>query len=260
MSKQAVADITCSNCGQIFEAEVYTSVNSKLNPELRQSILAGNFFKHTCSLCGCINDVSYEALYHDMNKKFMVWLVKPDEENVIFMQKNSLKLGAMFSEYKLFISRYPFQWIERIITSELGMDARVIEMYKCGIKEKERFPLKTQNDFLHFQKYTRNFLGRTKFHWKYVRDNGETEEYTKKLNAIKYQEYESLIRSIEPNLTPSVWYLIDWQFPFGKEIDDGELIQLPETSDFIEIGASKKRLPKQLLDIVERTENGDKIL
>lgn len=259
MSKQTIADITCTNCGQTFEVEVYTSVNSKLNPELRHSILAGTFFNHFCSFCGYKNNPFYEVLYHDMDKNFMVWLVKPDEDNIIFMQQHSLKAGALFSDYKLFIARYPFQWIERIVTSELGMDARLIELYKFGIKEKEQFPLKTQNDFLHFQKYTRNLIGRTKFHWKYVYDNGETEDYSKSLNANKYQEYERLIQTLEPSLKPSTWYLIDWQFPFGKEIDDGELIQLPDTSNIIEIGTNQKKLPSQFIEVVERTGKGHTI-
>lgn len=259
MSKQSLADINCSSCGKTFEAEVYTSVNSKLNPELRQSILAGDFFKHRCVLCGHINDTFYQVLYHDMNNKFMVWLVKPDEDNIIFMQENSLKLPAMFSNYRLFIARYPFQWIERIITLEVGMDPRVIELYKFGIKEKESFPLKTQNDFLHFQNYTRNFLGITKFHWKYVYDDGKTEQYSKTLDAKKYEQCQKLIRSLEPVLTQSKWYLVDWQFPFGKEISDGQLIPMPESSDIIEIGENKTKLPIQFFEVVERPGSGQKI-
>ncbi|MFA6944294.1 MAG: CpXC domain-containing protein [Pedobacter sp.] len=260
MSKEATADINCKKCGKTFETQVYTSINVRQNPELRQSVLKGTFFKHTCPGCGNIIDSFYEVLYHDIDKKFMVWLVKPDTKNIIFMQRNSLKISAnILSDYRLNISRYPFQWIERITTLELGMDPRVIELYKFGIKEQQKLPLETQNDFLHFNKYTRNFLGGTKFHWSYIYDNGDVEEFSKSIDAKKYKAYENLIKSMEPTLKHSTWYLIDWQFPFGLEIHDDELIHLPLTSDFIEIGQKKTKLPGQFLSIAERMGKGKEV-
>lgn len=259
MSKQATADINCEKCGHTFETKVYTSVNVRQNPELRESVLGGNFFKHKCQSCGYIIDSFYETLYHDIDRKFMVWLVKPDADNIIFMQRNSLKIAGILPDYRLCISRYPFQWTERIVTLELGMDPRLIELYKFGLKDQQKLPLKTQNDFLHFFKYTRNFLGRTKFHWKYVYDNGEIEEFSKTLDAKKYQAYENLIKSMEPTLKPSSWYLTDWQFPFGLEINDDELVHLPVTSDFIEVGENKTKLPGQFLSVAERTGKGKQV-
>lgn len=259
MSKQSLADIFCESCGKTFEAEVYTSINVQHNPELRKKVLNGTFFKYNCPYCNYIIDSFYETLYHDMDRKFMVWLVRPDEDNIIFMQQNSLKIAGILPDYRLSISRYPFQWIERIITLELSMDPRIIELYKFGIKDKKNLPLKTENDFLHFHKFTRNILWRTKFHWKYIYDNGDKEKFSKKIDTHKYNTYKNLIKSLEPNLKPSSWYLIDWQFPFGLEINDGELIQLPLTSDFIEFGEDRTKLPSQFLEVAKRTEKGGQI-
>lgn len=259
MSKQNTADIKCEYCGHEFVTQVYTSVNVKQNPELRQMVLNGTFFQHPCPSCGQITDSFYQVLYHDSERKFMVWLVKPDRENIIFMQRNSLKIAGILSDYSLNISRYPFQWMERIITLEYRMDPRIIELYKFGEKERQQLPLKTENDFLHFQKYTRNLLGRTAFHWNMVYDNGEIETYSKTVDTRKYQAYENLVKSLKPTLKAATWYLIDWQFPFGLEINDDELIHLPMTSDFVEIGEDKSKLPSQFLDIVARTGKGRKV-
>ncbi|HYK75821.1 MAG TPA: CpXC domain-containing protein [Daejeonella sp.] len=259
MSQQVTADITCEKCGHQFEKLVYTSVNAKQDPELRLSILNGTFFKHKCPSCGNVIESFYKVLYHDVEKKFMVWLVEPDTDNNIFMERDSLKAAGILRDYRLHISRYPFQWVERISTLEFGMDPRIIELYKFGIKESKNFPLETQNDFLHFSKCSRSFLGRTKFIWKFVYDDGEIEGYSKVIDAKKYQAYEGLIRSIEPNLKPSAWYLIDWQFPFGFEMHDEELIQLPLTSEFIEIGENGTKLPKQFLEVAERTGKGKQV-
>lgn len=256
MSKQSIADIFCESCKQTFEAEVYTSINVQHNPELRKKVLDGTFFKYMCPNCSYIIDSSYETLYHDMDKKFMVWLVKPDEHNIIFMQQNSLKIAGILPDYKLCISRYPFQWIERISTLESGIDPRIMELYKFGLKDKKNLPLKTENDFLHFKNLTKNIFGRTKFHWYCVYDNGDKEEFSKTIDVQKYDAYKNLIKSLEPDLKPTSWYLIDWQFPFGIEINDGELIQLPYTSDFIEFGQNRTKLPSQFLEIAERTGKG----
>jgi hypothetical protein len=92
MSKLTTAEITCQSCGKFFEKGIYISVNSKLDPVLREKILNGEFFKHRCDYCDYVNDIFYEVLYHDMTNNFMVWLVKPDNENIIFIQQNSLKM------------------------------------------------------------------------------------------------------------------------------------------------------------------------
>lgn len=259
MSKQSTADIKCEHCGYEFEKQVYTSVNVKQNPELRQRVLNGEFFKHECHSCGNIIKSFHQVLYHDSERKFMVLLVQPDKENIIFMQRNSLKMTEILQNYILSVSRYPFQWIERIITLEFKMDPRIIELYKFWEKERQQLPLKTENDFIHFQKYSRNFIGRKIFHWNMIYNNGETESYSKLVDSRKYQAYENLVISLESKLKLTSWYLIDWQFPFGLEIRDNELIQLPVTSDFIEFGEKKTKLPSQFLDIISKRNMGRKL-
>lgn len=259
MSKQEIADILCNSCGETFEVLIYASINSDHNPELRERILNGTFFTYSCTNCGNVITAFHEVLYHDMTKNFMVWLAKPDKQNIIFFQKNSLKLASVIDDYKFYIARYPFQFAERIITSELNLDPRIIELYKFSLKVKDKMPLNSENDFFHFNNLGRNIFLQKKFYWKMIYDNGEVEELSKTVNSSKFRQYENLINSIEPKLKERCWYLIDWQFPFGLEIQDGELITLPTHSDFIEIGENKLKLPNQFLDVLERTGKGHEI-
>jgi len=173
------------------------------------------------------------------------------------LQRNSLKVPEFLIGYRLHISRYPFQWAERIRTLELGMDPRIMELYKFSIKQSEKFPLETKNDFLHFKKYTRNAFGRTTFHYDFVYDDGEIEEYAKPIMTEKYEGYEKLVKSLEPHLMSNSWYLVDWQFPFGEKIIDGEYKQLPEKSEIIEVDEQRTEFPKHFIDVVLRTGKGE---
>ncbi len=165
MSKTSRANIVCNSCGESSDIEVYTSINVKQDPELRKKVLDNNLFGYRCFSCGELITTFHDVLYNDPINRFMVWLTKPDNQNIIFFSKNSLRATEILGgRYKLRITRSPFHWIERIRTLECKMDDRIIELYKFGLKTKRKLPLETTNDFLHFESYSRTFLSRTKLH------------------------------------------------------------------------------------------------
>ena len=52
----------------------YDAVNVTLNPEKKQKILNGNLVQFNCPSCGYQAEFLYPMLYHDQDKKFMVWI------------------------------------------------------------------------------------------------------------------------------------------------------------------------------------------
>lgn len=264
MSKTSRANIVCISCGESSDIEVYTSINVKQDPELRDKVLDNKLFDFKCYSCGEVITTFHDVLYHDPINRFMVWLTKPDNQNIIFFSKNSLRIMEILGEgcegYKLRIARSPFHWIERIRTLECKMDDRIIELYKFGIKTKRKMPLETTNDFLHFESYSRNFLSRTKLHWKIVYDDGGIEKFSENIDTRMYQNYEKLLSSLELKTTDS-WYLVDWQYPFGLEVPDDKIIFLTEKSKILEIqiDGSNQKIPSQFLEVLKTTGKGKKI-
>ena len=250
MSNIANGTIRCSECNKEYETSLNTSVNSKVNPELRIQIIKGIFFQKECVFCKHKNEVSYEVLYHDMESRFLVWLVKPDRRNYIYMQEYSLQLGLhAFNGYRFYIARSPLHWVERILTAEHNINPKILELYKFGLKEQLGFPLVTENDFLYFEGISKNIFGKTCYDWKIIYDNGDIKKLSRKVNKNKLNAYEKLLSSVTKPNKGSKWELIDWQYPFGLAVRDGELIELAKTSNFIEFGENRIKLPSQFLEV-----------
>ena len=70
---------------------VYRSINVSENPEYKDAVRSGSVFMWRCPECGTPNLVCYEMLYHDPDRKMMLWLL-PDEtleETVLRLEKEA---------------------------------------------------------------------------------------------------------------------------------------------------------------------------
>ena len=65
MSKVAVENIICTHCGKESKVNKYQSINSLLNPELREKLLNNDLTDITCE-CGKIMRLRYPIIYHKM--------------------------------------------------------------------------------------------------------------------------------------------------------------------------------------------------
>lgn len=78
MSKSQQLQIQCPECGAKGYFTIWESVNTKLDPELKQKVISGDLFKWTCPLCGKSFDVKYPMLYHDMVGKKLIEFRPPE--------------------------------------------------------------------------------------------------------------------------------------------------------------------------------------
>lgn len=79
MALKATYEIRCG-CGTIFTGDVFEYVFSEHDPEMKDSILSGDFNLVTCPSCDRRIHVENRFLYRDEKNKLWVWVCKREEE------------------------------------------------------------------------------------------------------------------------------------------------------------------------------------
>lgn len=140
MSKNSIETIKCPKCGTKSQFTVWQSVNTDLDPEMKEAVKNLSIFRFTCPKCGYSSPVDYDILYHQMRDRIMIQYVESDEaaEKVkkIFSGKNLPKeVKGFFSDlmqddYLIRIVRSPNELREKIEIFDAGLDDRIIEIYK----------------------------------------------------------------------------------------------------------------------------------
>ena len=73
MSLSSHEEIRCP-CGEIFEAEIWNSINAVEDPELKDAILNGEINIVSCPKCGQIFHAEHFVLYHDTEKELLAFV------------------------------------------------------------------------------------------------------------------------------------------------------------------------------------------
>jgi len=129
MSLISKKTITCSHCGSQDEITVYRSINVADDPELKEKVKDGSAFVWQCPHCGQANLAKYESLYHDPERKLMVWLIPTGDMPAGEMQAITNHAKAM-GAYTLRRVGDISSLMEKILISDAGLDDVVIEMCK----------------------------------------------------------------------------------------------------------------------------------
>ena len=133
MSKVKTIKLTCPECGEEFEYELYESANVTLDPELRGKVLDGSLFAPVCPKCNFCGVYLHPFLYHDMEHKFMIQL--DSYENLMdykeeFVEHN--KVNEMFpgltDDVKIVGVTSLSDLITTLICFENGLDWRAMQM------------------------------------------------------------------------------------------------------------------------------------
>lgn len=73
MSLTIIQEIRCP-CGEVFESEIYQSVSVKQDPDLKESILAGEFNLVGCPKCQTTLYADHFVLYHDRESELLAFV------------------------------------------------------------------------------------------------------------------------------------------------------------------------------------------
>lgn len=84
MSLPQELEITCPHCESEQKTTVWRTINTTIDPELKQNLLDGQINMFRCPDCDYEGHVDLDLLYHDMRQEFLVqyypfyWLDEAD--------------------------------------------------------------------------------------------------------------------------------------------------------------------------------------
>lgn len=137
MSLKSKAQAVCQKCGHKHTIDIFKSINTATDPELKEKVISGEQFLWECPECGTSNLVAYDCLYHDPDEKIMVWMLpfgSEDEPQQLAIMNQAKAMG----EYRLRIVANAGDLMEKVIIFNCGLDDRCIELVKyVGGKELE---------------------------------------------------------------------------------------------------------------------------
>lgn len=141
MSMHETVEVTCPKCGKVSPFVIWSSINTQLDPEMKEKVRTGEAFLFTCPECGDQNSVDYGFLYHQMEDKIMIHYANSDE-NFEEMYKfyvdppksNDSDIDMIMDMaqegYINRIVRSKNEVLEKIAIFDAGLDDRVIEICK----------------------------------------------------------------------------------------------------------------------------------
>ena len=132
MSKHHMEKLTCPSCHHDGDFEVWDSINTVLDPEMKEKVLNQSIFLYTCPNCGETFRLNYPILYHQMEDLVMIYLVPESEVEKtyeIFYEKNALA-DYRTEKYLYRIVTSANQLVEKIQIFDAGKDDRIMELVK----------------------------------------------------------------------------------------------------------------------------------
>lgn len=135
MSLKRNVEVTCPNCLIKSNTKFWNSINVTVDEREKERLLANDFFKFTCPICRNIVTIEYDCLYHDMNKREMIYLIvnysKNNSELVKELEALSEEVLPRFGyKYKLRIVTNNYDLIEKIKIFDCNLDDRIMEICK----------------------------------------------------------------------------------------------------------------------------------
>ena len=136
MSQKSIKKITCPDCGKEADFTLWRSINTMLDPEMKEKVRTREAFSFRCPECGKVVNVDYGFLYHQMEDEMMIYYVSGEEdvEQVYDMFRGNSKMAEiteeMPSNYLYRIVRSQNDLREKLAIFDAGLDDRVIELAK----------------------------------------------------------------------------------------------------------------------------------
>lgn len=106
MSRADIKTIKCKKCGSEFRTWLWDSINVTVDPEFKEKILKEEINFGFCPKCRAPYKIIAPFLYHDMDRKLMVWVrleeERPQKEEFLKqlkkMMEEEFKIGGNFAE------------------------------------------------------------------------------------------------------------------------------------------------------------------
>ena len=132
MSKHHMEKLTCPSCHHDGDFEVWDSINTVLDPEMKEKVLNQSIFLYTCPNCGETFRLNYPTLYHQMEDLIMIYLVSESEmaETYDLFYGEHTMADFRTEKYLNRIVTSANQLVEKIQIFDAGKDDRIMELVK----------------------------------------------------------------------------------------------------------------------------------
>ena len=135
MSKHRIISLTCPKCGSRHPFQLWDSVNTMIDPQLKAAVLDRSLFRFQCPTCGNGTVVQSDFLYHQMEDRIMIQLAFSDKAAedcyAMFTNTSDIAVRQLREQNYLFrIVRSYNELLEKILIFDRGLDDRVIELVK----------------------------------------------------------------------------------------------------------------------------------
>jgi hypothetical protein len=134
MSKTVSKKIPCPRCKNTIETEMHPSINVTLDPSLRGEVMEESLFAWECPQCGYRAQLMYPCLYHDMQHKFMVYLIPDTRESVLSVPSMDEQFPELLELRRRLVGGVN-ELKEKILIFEAGLDDRAVELSKLALRE-----------------------------------------------------------------------------------------------------------------------------
>ena len=131
MLKVIKRDFKCPHCENVFEITERVAINVTLDPGLKNKVLKGKIFRHTCPNCQKELVILNNCMYHDLDKRFMVYFMvdSPSREFPIPIGENGM--GDFGEHYALRLESDYNSFRERVRILDTGFNDQVFEIARA---------------------------------------------------------------------------------------------------------------------------------
>lgn len=151
MSTQICKEVGCPHCGAAVKTGMWPAISARDNPELRERILDETLFDWKCPECGYAAQLMYPCLYHDPDRRFMVY-VEPNgcckESETADAEEKFPQLAGVKKRMVTTLAGLK----EKVLIFEAGLDDTAVELVKfalAGVLE-QKYGKKTVNGYFCF--------------------------------------------------------------------------------------------------------------
>lgn len=138
MAEATKDHVTCPNCGNTSDTEIWESLNSLLNRDEVEQLLEGTLFMHECPECHASIELTYPCLYNGMESGMMVQYIVDEaklDEAIQMIEGMNADEAADGAEadipVKTRIVTTHNALREKVLMSQDGLDDMAVELVKA---------------------------------------------------------------------------------------------------------------------------------
>lgn len=132
MSTQMNKDVSCPHCGAAVKTQMWPGISAEENPELRARVLDETLFDWKCPACSYEAQLVYPCLYHDKNRKFMIYVV-PNGNDCALRSVDVSEAFPQFAGMSKRVVASLAELKEKIMIFEAGLNDFAVELAKLAL-------------------------------------------------------------------------------------------------------------------------------